>query len=94
MANATISMFYSFYHYYEMARKIQPEGADQSGNMKTQTKVTRTMFTVVGVFLSSNIIWYSVFFIIDGMQLEGFGISLVYWFADALWLVSNYPFLN
>ena len=90
----TILMFYSFYHYYEMARKIQPEGADQSGNIKRQIKVTRTMFTVVGVFLSSNIIWYTVFFIIDGLELEGFGISLVYWFADALWLVSHYLFLN
>lgn len=85
----SIMMFYSFYHYYKMARKTQPEGSCQSGINKAQIKVTRTMFTVVGIFLSSNIIWYTVFFIIDGLELDGFGISLLYWFADGLWLVST-----
>ncbi len=86
----SLIMFYSFYRYYKMARKTQPEGSGQNGVNKAQIKVTRTMLTVVVVFLTSNIIWYSVFFIIDGLELEGFAISLLYWLADGLWLVSTH----
>ncbi len=83
----TILMLYAYYNYYTMARKTKPEGSAANAHLKVQVKVTKTMFTVIGVFLSSNIIYYTVFFIIYGMDLEGFGISLIYWFADGLWLV-------
>ena len=83
----SLIMFYAFYHYYKMARKTQPEGSGHVGNLKAQVKVTRTMFTVVGVFLSSNILWYTVFLITDDM--DGMGIAILMWFCDGLWLVST-----
>ncbi len=83
----SILMLYAYYSYYKMARKTQSEVTGQVGNAKAQRKVTRTMFTVIGVFLTSNIIWYTVFFATDGM--DNFGVSVLVWFSDALWLVST-----
>ncbi len=83
----SILMLYAYYSYYTMARKTQSEVTGQAGNAKAQRKVTRMMFTVVGVFLTSNIFWYTVFFATDGRDDKW--ISVLVWFSDALWLVST-----
>ena len=81
------AMFYTFYIYHNMVSKTYPEVNSGSGVSKSQNKVTRMLLTVVGVFLISNVFWYTVYFITDGM--ESFGIRLLQNFSSWLWLVSD-----
>ncbi len=76
-------MFYTFYIYYTMVRKTNPDVNAPTGSSKSQNKVTKMMFCVVSVFLLSNAFWYTVYFITNGMSGRGIGIlqliSLWFW---------------
>ncbi len=86
LALTCTAMFFTFYIYHNMVKKTYPE-VNASAGSKSQNKVTRMMLTVVTIFLVSNVFWYTVYFITDGM--EDFGIRLLQNFSSWLWLVSQ-----
>ena len=87
----TLAMLYTFYTYFSIAKKTVPQN-EMNLNLTAQIKVTKVMSKVIGVFLVSNIVWYSVYFITS--DEEGLFVTLLTYISYWLWLVSPMGYFN